>query len=779
MNRSLETRTRQRTYHLTSVLTDLEGRRDALDALVATGKLYLIDNQLEFVHPCDQLVFAGDLPDRGIFSIRLVALLSDLKRRYPDRVMLLWGNRDLNKLGLLCDLPELEKKPNSDYLNWLLQKLDYKAITGNPDRIPFNALERMQFLQYHNTLVNRIDYWLERHGARGALELHRQELEALQGVPITIDQAADDYFRRIQPGGSFFEYLRFGQILHVEANVLYVHGGVTEVSIGIVPGYTEKYADAREWIRMLNSWGKQQFALVEQGIQFQGEGKQIPRQLLDYGDAVWDPTAYASDKQGVTFMNHQSVIYGMRQREDGNFRAPSWDTITYLRRAGIDTEIVGHSPAGDVPEALRVPGFARIMADTSHGRVGSCSTLTVDAQGNIQVSGRTGSGILINYRLTVHSPSPIGQITEEGFIIVGRSRVDGRTRYVLSKYYDGYQIAEKLITRVELAALNCRPAIITQDEDTLQHRDVLIANLLGREEPVRIHLLNAVAEDFIGDRIPIVLSGASKFAQYPTTHEYLQDTITEFVNALDPGRVLFLTGGTDHGVERILHRLAREHGFKVLGFIHEGAIPGEIKCVRDVVLAGARNQWIDPLLAALNMAKQKGGFALFIGGGSVVKQGIDYAAASGITYFLMQRDPLLKEGATGGASAEAAVQLDAIEQRQRVFGSARELCHLIARQGISVFPSTQGTENTTTPLRIGVYIGSFDPVHNGHQAVVERMRAQYRLDLIYVVPDRVTDYKHMAAIRHREQMVAGQFQHRAWVKLLTPAMQATLGQGEM
>lgn len=125
------------------------------------------------------------------------------------------------------------------------------------------------------------------------------------------------------------------------------------------------------------------------------------------------------------------------------------------------------------------------------------------------------------------------------------------------------------------------------------------------------------------------------------------------------------------------------------------------------------------------------------------------------------------------------MQLDTTAQRQRVFGSARKLHNLVARQGISVFRSPDGTKGSTKLLRVGVYTGSFDPVHRGHQAVTERMRAQYHLDLIYVVPDRVTSYKQMAAVAHREQMIVRQFQGCDWVKLLTAAMQAIIGPGEM
>lgn len=57
-------------------------------------------------------VFGGDLYDKGPYDIRLTKMLCDLKESNPDRVWLLMGNRDINKLRLsseLCTPGELER----------------------------------------------------------------------------------------------------------------------------------------------------------------------------------------------------------------------------------------------------------------------------------------------------------------------------------------------------------------------------------------------------------------------------------------------------------------------------------------------------------------------------------------------------------------------------------------------------------------------------------------------------------------------------------------------
>jgi len=57
-------------------------------------------------------VFGGDLYDKGPYDIRLSQMLCDLKDKHPDRVWLLMGNRDINKLRLsseLCTPQEMER----------------------------------------------------------------------------------------------------------------------------------------------------------------------------------------------------------------------------------------------------------------------------------------------------------------------------------------------------------------------------------------------------------------------------------------------------------------------------------------------------------------------------------------------------------------------------------------------------------------------------------------------------------------------------------------------
>jgi hypothetical protein len=49
-------------------------------------------------------VYGGDTQDKGIGDIRFTKLLLALKQEHPDRVQLIIGNRDANKLRLAAEL---------------------------------------------------------------------------------------------------------------------------------------------------------------------------------------------------------------------------------------------------------------------------------------------------------------------------------------------------------------------------------------------------------------------------------------------------------------------------------------------------------------------------------------------------------------------------------------------------------------------------------------------------------------------------------------------------
>ena len=91
-------------------VTDVEGNLEYFDRWVARSGVLQYDaaGELELTAPNAYFVFGGDGVDRGGGSSRLLKRLVDVKRRSPDRVFLLVGNRDLNKLRLTSELSDAE-----------------------------------------------------------------------------------------------------------------------------------------------------------------------------------------------------------------------------------------------------------------------------------------------------------------------------------------------------------------------------------------------------------------------------------------------------------------------------------------------------------------------------------------------------------------------------------------------------------------------------------------------------------------------------------------------
>jgi hypothetical protein len=89
-------------------LTDVEGNIASFDRWLQISRVLAYTGPdrkaLTLTHPKAYFVYGGDVTDRGGGSERLLRLLVGLKRDYPDRVSLLVGNRDLNKLRMTSEL---------------------------------------------------------------------------------------------------------------------------------------------------------------------------------------------------------------------------------------------------------------------------------------------------------------------------------------------------------------------------------------------------------------------------------------------------------------------------------------------------------------------------------------------------------------------------------------------------------------------------------------------------------------------------------------------------
>jgi hypothetical protein len=313
-------------------LTDVEGLWKKLTRFCQDNPLVsLEDGERLVVKPGATFVFGGDAIDRGPDGRRVVRTLLEARRRHPSQVVLLAGNRDINKLRLVRELrghplartpPEVRSAPRPVLLRWIFE---YSM------------------------------------GARGAFEFRRTEL-ARSGAPVSDEDVVDSFLEDLGPGGMLREYLSACQLSHRIGNTLFLHGGLHEDSLGVVPS-RERVEGVDAWSDALNQWYREQLAAFADE-RFDAEGR-----------PAWEPViAYQAPTPGKR-INTGSVVYGRMANEHNHPSLPSTGLIETLARSGIHRLVVGHTPSGDCPSLLLDDTFELILADNSYGRVEGASRI--------------------------------------------------------------------------------------------------------------------------------------------------------------------------------------------------------------------------------------------------------------------------------------------------------------------------------------------------------------------------------------------------------------------
>jgi len=286
-------------------LTDIEGRWDKLASFADGNPLVRLDGTALRLADGATFVFGGDAIDRGPAGRRIVDTLLAARAEYGERVVLLAGNRDINKLRLVH---ELAGEPPE----------------GAPSGVSRGALLRWIFAR---TM-----------GAPKAFDHRAAELGT------TDDEAVvQSYLDDLAPGGALRRYLAACRLGFRAGATLFLHGGLTTENFGAATG-----VDA--WLAGLDAFYREELAAFAAG--------RIPAELI----------AYQAPLPG-THENQDSVVYARPTDEHGNPRLPAADLIARLRGEGIQRVVVGHTPSGDCPAIVREGDFELVMADNSYGRI--------------------------------------------------------------------------------------------------------------------------------------------------------------------------------------------------------------------------------------------------------------------------------------------------------------------------------------------------------------------------------------------------------------------------
>ncbi len=328
-------------------LTDLEGMwnrwqdyKEASGAFSrnASGELNLT--------PGATFIFGGDAIDREEGSLRILDELVTLKERFPERVHLLIGNRDLNKLHLRF----LSDQDSGDYLS--------------------------------------------RINAGEAFEMRRRELLQLGEVahPTAVFQSLREDVT--PPRGLLYRYLRLGELGTIVDETLYVHGAVTENNF---LKYPESFVgtptqDVRLWVTHLNHW-------KDRELTNWAESDRTYRSPLG---------SYAGDPNGVIYARFSGVdgnsLLPSRElmnklKEQGIRRivvghTPNGEFPTFLRDAGFEVVIADNSYCpGCKASFLEIEGP---ITRVSTGRWGEARTgFTLNLEEDSIIGKRTRDGFIV------------------------------------------------------------------------------------------------------------------------------------------------------------------------------------------------------------------------------------------------------------------------------------------------------------------------------------------------------------------------------------------------
>ncbi len=579
-------------------ITDLEGKKEGLLNNLDKLGLTLKDNQLFFKEGHTGLVFGGDASDRGTDSIKIRRWLSDLKRRYPDRVTLIWGNRDINKLSILLTLAQLNHSPfKLGFNEWVGKKFQVNSLHENA-------------VQEYNTLENQLKFHFEQMGCPECLERHQEELKELRGpgAKVTIEEAAKDFVEALKPGGEIYEFLKLGQLAARQGSTMLVHGQVNPENFGIVPHTPRKHESVNEWIDALNNWGKSQLMSLEfypysrQPLDWTRTIDTINtldltsvRSLVKYSDANWD------QKLEKVFSNEGSVVYGSRNKERDNFRLPSHDLIDRFKAQGISTLIVGHSPAGNIPITLRTGEFLQIMGDTSYSKTRE-SYVEFDSLGRVRLKGTNSQGEQVSSFLDpLTSPGHIGKVTRDGYNVVGKNE---NGDYVLFRY-NGHEIIEKTLPADKLYKSQVIDPVFTQNEAKVTQRIDLLAFLEKRNAEI-LTLKNFDQEAYRGKRF-LFISFDNQQVDMNTRPDLLIDWLNR---SIDPNKVTLLIDQVSTN-NNLIDSLSRSR-FDFVSLLSESMLPSEIHPKVKKVMVMAENS-PELLSNTMRFLKAEQGFSLLWG----------------------------------------------------------------------------------------------------------------------------------------------------------------------
>lgn len=395
-------------------LSDLEGSKQRLIAyyeanpevfkLGSDGQYHIRDNAI--------FVYGGDAMDRFYGNLFVMRELNRHFVESPSGFVSIAGNRDINKFRPYVELnpKALEQVPLQVNVKTDEEIASYEAAA----RILGDRAQRLQFM-----FGNR-----KNMGAADKFENLRLELtdEGYKGGRLLTDtDVADFYYDYLSPGGLGFQVISRMKLAYRIGNTLFVHGGVTEESMGRVPDRPDViFDDLDEWVRELNRFYSEMVAVItKEGANWAGPSEpRVGDLLLNYPmPREWEIKGSRMD----------SVVTGKNTDEFINPVDFSPLVQAWLKRNGIDRVMMGHNPIGQYPILVRErsDSVEQGYGDNSHSAENYAYSFLLLGR-NLQhtlIRGRVTIGeqdLDVQTSLTLGKPSLVGRSFSDGRRVLGR-----------------------------------------------------------------------------------------------------------------------------------------------------------------------------------------------------------------------------------------------------------------------------------------------------------------------------------------------------------------------
>ena len=292
------------------VIPDIEGNVDVLlSILKANGiknyKLPLFTT----------LIILGDATDRGNFNIKVLEIMISLYENNLGRVVLILGNRDINKLRLITLLPQYKSKYSFTAGN--------KIIEWNPTK--------------YSTKVEFAE-WIFMHtmGAPNLLQLLANELL------MTKQEALKEYMYHVKKG-LVYKYWKYGKIAHIQDDTIFIHGGIPQ-------NWEEK--NIQQEVNQLDIWLTSLKKLWDVQLT-QPHQKLWDVQLTQPQKKIWDGCIkYKDDQECLAGIFSMGMTGAPNSPIVGNVNNLSEKLIQTLAESKIYNVVVGHNPKGDLAQII-------------------------------------------------------------------------------------------------------------------------------------------------------------------------------------------------------------------------------------------------------------------------------------------------------------------------------------------------------------------------------------------------------------------------------------------